>query len=246
MILCVDIGNTATKIATVRGERVVRRAVVGARAGEREVARALARVVRGARLEAAALSSVRPRATDGVVRAIVRASGLYPTVVNHRTPMPIDLAVRFPARVGTDRLCAACGAVGGRGRDAIVVTVGSAVTVNVVLDRVFVGGVIMPGPAMALASMHAFTAQLPKLALGSRVPLRIDDTASAMRWGALLSVAGGIRLAADMLETRSRTRPRRYLTGGDAFLIAPWLGSRWKRVDDLTLHGLARIARLSL
>ena len=75
MILCVDIGNTASKIALVAGARVTRRAVVPALTSERELARACARVLRGTgSLDAAAVSSVRPRATDAVVRMIVRAT----------------------------------------------------------------------------------------------------------------------------------------------------------------------------
>ena len=246
MILCVDIGNTATKIALVAGRRITRRAVIDAGANERALGRAVANVLRGRRpLNGAALCSVRPQATDAVVRAIVRASGLYPTVVNHRTPMPIDLAVRQPARVGTDRLCAACGALDARRRDAIVVTVGSAITVNLVVDRVFMGGVIMPGPGMSLAAMHTFTAQLPQLALAAAAPVRFDDTESAMRWGAVLSAAGGIQLAVDMLHQRARRCPVRFITGGDAARVARWLPHGWKHVPDLTLVGLARIVTLS-
>lgn len=246
MILCVDVGNTAVKIGLVSKGRVVRRAVMASDAVERDVVRACARVVQNARrLEAAALSSVRPDRTVLVARAVSRATGLYPIVVNHRTPMPIEIAVRRPARVGTDRLCAACGAVGERGRDAIVVDIGSAVTVNLVRDRVFLGGVIMPGPATSLAAMHEFTAQLPRLDLESPTPGRFDDTESAMRWGALLSTAGGVRLAVAMLEERSGRRPRRFLTGGHAGRIGRWLPPNWQREPDLTLLGLSRIARYS-
>lgn len=243
MILCVDVGNTATKIALVAGSRVARRASVSAGAGEREVARAMARVLRGAAsLEGAALSSVRPRATDATVRAIVRTTGLYPTVVNHRTPMPIRIAMRQPARVGSDRLCAACGAVGARRRDAIVIDVGSAITVNLVRDRTFVGGVIMPGPATSLAALHAFTAQLPRLDVLA-VPPGIDDTESAMRWGTTLACAGGVRMAVEMLDGRAGRRPARFVTGGYAPRLQRWLPRGWKRAPDLTLLGLALIAR---
>jgi type III pantothenate kinase len=201
-------------------------------------------VVRGTRvLDGAAVSSVRPKATDAIVRAVVRATGLYPIVVNHRTPMPIEIAVRYPARVGTDRLCAACGAVGARRRDAIVVDVGSAITVNLVRDRVFLGGVIMPGPATSLAALHAFTEQLPRLDIESQVPTRIDDTESAMRWGALLAGVGGIRLAVSMLDRRAGRRPQRFVTGGNAPKLSRWLPRDWKRAPDLTLLGLAGIVR---
>lgn len=244
MILCVDVGNTAVKIGWVSGGRVVRRAFVASDASERDVARAIARVVRDApRVEAAALSSVRPDKTVAMARAVSRVTGLYPIVVNHRTPMPIEIAVRRPARVGTDRLCAACGALGARGRDAIVIDAGSAITVNLVRDRVFLGGVIMPGPATSLSAMHEFTAQLPRLDIEAPAPARIDDTESAMRWGVLLAAAGGVRLAVAMLDERSGRRPKRVLTGGHAGRIGRWLPSTWERVPDLTLLGLARIAR---
>lgn len=247
MILCVDIGNSATKIAIVRGTRVVRQAVVPATAPAREIARACARVMRGVRvLEAAALASVRPEATDAVVRIIVGVTGQYPIVVNHRTPMPLRLAVRRPERVGTDRLCAACGALGGRRRDAIVITVGSAITVNLIRNRVFLGGVIMPGPAMSLSAMHTFTAQLPALDIDAPAPGRIDDTESAMRWGATLAGAGGVRLAVEMLDRRVGTRPARFVTGGLAAQLGRWLPAGWNRIPDLTVVGLAGIARYGL
>lgn len=244
MILCVDIGNSATKIATVRGTRVVRQAVVPAAAPVREIARACARVMRGvSALEAAALASVRPEATDAVVRIIVGVTGQYPIVVNHRTPMPLRIAVRRPEKLGADRLCAACGALGDRRRDAIVITVGSAITVNLIQNRVFLGGVIMPGPAMSLSAMHTFTAQLPALDFDAPAPGRIDDTESAMRWGATLAGAGGIRLAVEMLDRRAGKRPTRFVTGGFAARLSRWLPADWKRTPDLTLTGLAGIAR---
>jgi type III pantothenate kinase len=242
VILCVDIGNSATKIAIVNGTRVVRKSVVSAKAPVREVAHACARVMRGARaIDAAALTSVRPDATDAVVRIVVGLTGQYPIVVNHRTPMPMRIAVRRPEKVGTDRLCAACGALGSRRRDAIVITVGSAITVNLIRNRVFLGGVIMPGPAMSLKAMHTFTAQLPDLDIDAPAPARIDDTESAMHWGAVLAGAGGVRLAVEMLDRRAGRRPTRFVTGGYAPRLGRWLPAAWKSAPDLTLLGLAAI-----
>jgi type III pantothenate kinase len=247
MILCVDIGNTATKMGLLRGGRVTARVVTPAEERARAIDQALIRLLRRARnLDGVAISSVRPAATDEWVRAVMRRTGYHPIVVNHRTPMPIGIAVRQPERVGSDRLCAAAGAIRGRRRDAIVITVGTAITVNLVRNRVFRGGVIMPGIGMSLAAMHHFTAQLPKLDLSGPSPGRIDDTESAMRWGALLSGAGGIRLAVDLLEKGSRRRTPRLATGGDTPRIAPWLPPNTLQSPDLTLLGLASIARHNL
>lgn len=246
MILCVDIGNTATKVGLLRGGRVTARVVTPAEEKTRAIDQALVRLLRGARdLDGVAISSVRPAATDEWVRAVMRRTGYHPIVVNHRTPMPIGIAVRQPERVGSDRLCAACGALRGRRRDAIVITVGTAITVNLVRNRVFRGGVIMPGIGMSLAAMHRFTAQLPQLDVDFPAPSRIDDTESAMRWGALLAGAGGIRLAVDVLERR-RGRIPRLVTGGDADRVLQWLPAKTVVAPDLTLLGLAAIARHNL
>lgn len=247
MILCVDIGNTATKLALVRGRRVASRVVVSAEASARAVDHALMRALRGVQnVDSAAVCSVRPASTEMVVRAIMRRAGYHPIVVNHRTPMPLKIAVRQPERVGTDRLCAACGAIRGRRRDAIVITIGTAITVNLVRNRVFRGGVIMPGLGMSLAAMHHFTAQLPQLDLEGPAPKGIDDTESAMRWGVLLSGAGGIRLAINLLEKGGRSRSPRLVTGGDAARMTPWFPPNTLLEPDLTLLGLAAIARYSL
>ena len=241
MMLCIDIGNTATKMGLVTGARVSSRVVIPANAKARSVDQVLVRFLRGVRnIDGVAICSVRPDATNPVVDAVIGATGLYPIVVNHRTPMPLAIAVPRPARVGTDRLCAAYGALRGRRRDAIVITVGTAITVNLVRDRTFRGGVILPGVGMSLAAMHTFTAQLPKLDLEGALPRRIDDTEAAMRWGAVLSGAGGIRLAVELLDRRRHTP--RVVTGGDADRIARWLPSNSVVAPDLTLLGLASIA----
>jgi type III pantothenate kinase len=246
MMLCVDIGNTSTKIAALRGARVLRSARVPSTAPAREVARAVVRVARaGEGIERALVASVRPASTARVVRAIARATGVAAVVVSHRTPMPLTIGVRRPERVGTDRLCAACGAVSGGRRSAIVVDAGSAITVDLVVDRRFFGGVILPGPSTSLAALHQFTARLPAIDFdrGPLAPRRIDDTESAMRWGAALGAVGGIRAAAAMLEAKAGKRLATVVSGGHAARLARLLPEKWELIPELTLLGLAAIGR---
>jgi type III pantothenate kinase len=246
VILCVDIGNTAIKMARVSAGRVAGVVAVPSGAPAGEISRALARCAGHAgRATAAAISSVRPAATGPVVRAIRRELGLEPLVVTVGARLPIVVATRAPGRVGIDRICAACGATRGRSRHAIVVDAGSAITVDLVLDRRFLGGVILPGPQMMLSALHAFTAQLPELSMAGVAAGRIDDTRSAMGWGALLGASGGIRGAVEMLEARSGRRPRRWLTGGHAARLRPRLPGSWSCAPHLTLLGLAAIAELN-
>jgi type III pantothenate kinase len=243
VILCVDIGNTSIKLARIANRRVLDLAVVSSRAPAVEVARALSRVARGA--DSAAIASVRPQATATARVAVRRALGVEPLIVTSRVTLPIDIATLQPSRVGVDRICAACGAMAGRNRHAIVVDAGSAITVDLVLDRRFLGGLIMPGPQMMLSAMHHFTAQLPKLELAGSKRVRFDDTAPAMQAGAMVGSAGAIEAAVRLLRRRADRAVTVWLTGGHAARLRHRLPSSWKYMPGLTLVGLAEIARLN-
>ena len=245
MILCVDVGNSLIKVARVDDGEVgrVTRVESGARAAS--VAAAVRRAAgRSPRPCRAAMVSVYQGANAAVVSALTRACGCAPLVVDHRTVVPLRIEVRRRASLGPDRVCAAVGALGRRGRSRVIVSVGTAITVDLVMDRVFRGGVILPGPELALASLHAHTARLPRLDFrsGAFPPAGIDRTDLAMRWGAGLAAAGGIREAVAMLETRAGRRLPVVVTGGAAARLRPLLPGRFAFRPNRVLAGLAIIA----
>jgi type III pantothenate kinase len=243
MILCVDIGNTSIKMARVEGSRIYDRMSRASDESAERIARLLRRVARDG-FDAAAIASVRPQATTAVRAMIRRDLGVEPFIVTSRARLPLEIATRRPARVGVDRICAACGALAGGGRSAIVVDAGSAITVDLVLDHRFVGGLILPGPQMMLSAMHHFTAQLPDLALTEDRILAFDDTAPAMRSGVVVGSAGAIEGAVEHLRRKAGGhRIPVYVTGGHATRLKSRLPSGWKFKPDLTLIGLAAIAR---
>ena len=243
MILCIDIGNTSTKMARVGGASVRDMMSRPRAATNDQLARLMRRVARDG-VDAAAIASVRPGAT-GAVRAMIRRDlGFEPLVVTSRVDLPIEITTRRPARVGVDRICAACGALPGRARDAIIIDAGSAITVDLVLDRRFLGGLIMAGPQLSLKALHQFTAQLPDLVLSDVRGDAFDDTAPAMLTGATVGTAGAIRAAVELLESRACRRGISvWLTGGHAPRLESRLPSRWKYMPGLTLLGLAEITR---
>jgi type III pantothenate kinase len=244
VILCVDIGNTSIKLARVDGRRIVAMARISSVASSRQMTRAVKRLsVRG--ITHAAIASVRPASTGAMHRAVQHVLDCPVLVVTHRARLPIAIATRRPARVGVDRICAACGALSGRARSAIVVDAGSAITIDLVLDRVLRGGLIIPGPGMMLSALHQFTAQLPDLRV-EHAGGRFDDTAPAMQTGVEVGAAGAILEAVHFLERRARRRPAVWLTGGHAGLVSPHLPTAWRRSPHLTLLGLADIARVGL
>jgi pantothenate kinase type III len=76
--------------------------------------------------------------------------------------LPITAAVEFPDKVGIDRLAGAVAAnrLRNPARPAIVIGVGSAITVDLVgADGVFRGGAILPGIGMSARALDEFASQ---------------------------------------------------------------------------------------
>lgn len=154
-----------------------------------------------------------------------------------------------PARLGADRWAALVGArhrlldraAGGSPRPAVVVMVGTAVTVDA-LDEGgrFLGGCILPGYGLMLAALETGTA-------GLRVPSgEVRDfptnTSDALMSGGTDAIAGAVERMARRLHQRTGQEPAVLLSGGAAIKVAPSLGLPHEMVDTLVFEGLLRLA----
>ncbi len=181
------------------------------------------------------LVSVVPR-VDGLL------DGIVPDLrrVGHMSSLPFRHALADVAATGADRLCNVAAAVGAGLRSALVVDAGTATTVDVLIDGVFVGGVIAPGMAFALEQLGRRAARLAPVPFGE-VPLVAGaDTAAAMSAGAFHAGRGGIEALIDGLQAVHGALPV-VLTGGlGGFLDRPgrFRDSQW------TLRGAALLAGL--
>src|SRR5262245_4148652 len=113
-----------------------------------------------------------------------------------REDLPLQVAVGRPDQVGLDRLLNAVAANSRRrpGTPAVVVDVGSAVTVDRV-DRegVFRGGAILPGFRLMSQALHDYTALLPLVEVPLRPPpVPAPDTVAAIQAGVFHAVTGGV------------------------------------------------------
>ena len=162
--------------------------------------------------------------------------------------LPLGVGLERPDMVGIDRLLDAVAANRLRqsGRPAIVVDLGSAITVDFISpDGVFSGGAILPGIAMSARAMHEFTdllplAQMRELAAPPN-PLG-TSTVAAMRSGLFWGAVGGIRELIDRLSANQPTPADVFLSGGAGPAVAQLLGSATQHVPHLTLAGIALTA----
>ena len=144
---------------------------------------------------------------------------------------------RYDTRqLGADRWAALIGARHVHAGAALVVTAGTATTIDV-LDHegVFHGGLIAPGVDLMKRALAGNTAQL-RLAEGRCVDLP-TCTADAIHMGCLQSQAGAIER---MFHHVAHLPAARCLLGGGAApAIAPLLGIPLRRIDNLVLEGVA-------
>jgi type III pantothenate kinase len=163
--------------------------------------------------------------------------------------LPLRVELERPDMVGVDRLLDAVAANHLRrpGRPAVVVDVGTAITVDLVsAEGGFRGGAILPGIAMSARAMHEFTDLLPLIGmdeLSTPPPALGTATDAAMRSGLYWGAVGAIR---QLIERMAGGQdPEIFLTGGAGPAVAELLGRSARHVPHLTLAGIALTARAS-
>lgn len=137
-----------------------------------------------------------------------------------------------PETVGADRLAQASAAWLRTRGPCVVVSMGTAITIDVVNRRgEFVGGLIAPGLRLMARALHDHTALLPEVE-----PARMKSpvgrhTRDAIRAGISFAAEGLIRAAL------ARSRGRVFGTGGDAPLFRDLFDAL---VPDLALEGVVK------
>ena len=150
-----------------------------------------------------------------------------------------------PTRLGVDRWVALIGArqrvlARGSARPALVVMVGTAVTVDA-LDPAgrFLGGLILPGFGLMLRALEMGTAGL-KAPTGEVVDFPIN-TSDALMSGGADAIAGAVERMHRKLLRSTGLAPVLFMTGGAAVKLAPITDLAFETVDTLIFEGLLQL-----
>ena len=181
------------------------------------------------------LTSVLP-----AVQAALEAQLPQLRVVDHRVDLPFRTEVEDPAAVGADRYCnMAAAAAAGLDR-ALVVDVGTAVTFDVLVDGVFLGGLIAPGPGFSLNQLAARAARLGPVPFAPCPLAAGASTRQAMMAGAWHMGLAGIQGCVHGLQQSHGALPV-VVTGG---LASHFAHQGWFVDPHFTLRGAACLGRL--
>jgi len=160
---------------------------------------------------------------------------------SQRSACGVHNAYAQPERLGVDRWLAVIAAYHNIGGAAFVADAGTALTLDAVDSKGrHLGGLIAPGLGTQRRSLHGST-QVRVDAPQGRAEWLGADTDTAVAWGTLHGSIGLIeRIYAGILREHAPITP--LITGGEAPLLLPYLGSEWMTSPDLVLEGLARVA----
>jgi len=176
---------------------------------------------------------LRERRSDETVRVLTAAD------------LPLTVALPSPEKVGNDRLASAVAANRLRKTDrgALVVDLGTALTVNVISPAgEFLGGAILPGLGTSAVALHEMTDLLPLvdvLSIKSPPAALGTNTQEAMLSGLYWGAVGAVRELKRVLSSAQQAPLDLFITGGYAEVIMAGLGEEARHVPHLTLSGIA-------
>ncbi|MBO4250681.1 MAG: type III pantothenate kinase [Paludibacteraceae bacterium] len=213
MNLCIDQGNSRTKVALMTDEGKMIKHLIYKQFSSSDVERLFDLYD----ITDSIISSV-VNIEAAVVNTLHRRSQHF-VLFDHNTPVPIENKYDSPQTLGQDRLAAA---VGARSlcpdENLLIIDVGSAITYDFVSEKgEYIGGNIAPGLKMRFTMLHRMTKKLPLVDADENelIPLFGTNTRDAIAAGVIRGVSYEVK---GYMRTLQHQMPhfQTFLTGGHA------------------------------
>ena len=252
MLLCIDVGNTDTKLgffglpASGLGLEMVAewRVTTERRRTSDEFGVLFAALFNEAGIalgavRAIAMSSVVPQVDRELREGCTRYFKTDPLVLSGKSQKVMEVRTERPTELGADMLAAAIGARGKYGVPAIVIGYGTATTFSAISrDGAFLGTAIAPGIQVSIDALVARTAKLPQVAFEAPASPIGRETVESLQSGLVYGFVGQTEgMVARFREVLGRDA-RVVATGGLADVVADATPVIQAVDKSLTLEGL--------
>ena len=191
------------------------------------------------------ISSVVPEVNDDIAQAITDLTGIAPhffSVADAKGIIEID--VESPSQLGKDRIADAIGAATCYGTPAIVIDFGTATTFGVIDEnKVFKGGIIIPGVKTSLSALSTRASQLPSITIEKPAHFIGRNTLECMQSGILYGTAAMIDGLIDQILPTLNGAPNIIATGGMSKTIVPHCHHQITIDPYLLFKGLYQISK---
>jgi type III pantothenate kinase len=252
MLLCIDIGNTNTVLATFDGDKLVHswRIKTDSRATADELSLMYRGLLAGDAVEisaVAACSSV-PAALRSLRSMLDRYYGDVPRlVVEPGVKTGVQLAIDNPKEVGADRVVNTLAAYTLYGGPSIVVDIGTTTTFDVISARgEFLGGAFTPGIEISFDALAARAAQLRKVEPAKPRSVIGKNTVECLQSGMHYGYAGLIDRIVDRMTEELGPLRAVIATGGLAPVVLTECQTITHHEPMITLIGLRMVYERNL
>ena len=230
--LCIDIGNTRTKVGLFEGNELLETFILS----EETLLTQVESISSQANIDRILISSVR-NLNQEPFKSLLRKKGVM--LANHMMNTPLSLIYDTPETLGVDRIFAAIGAqVFFPGHSTLSIDAGTCITYDICDPEYnYLGGAISPGLKMRLKALSTFTDNLPDLEI-TDTPVTIGtSTSSSMQMG---SKEGAIfEMNGFITHFKHRFGDLKViLTGGDISFFEQALENAIFAAPNLVLQGM--------
>jgi len=173
MNLCIDIGNTSTKAALYQDGKLV----------EYHKPFGVHQLEEYRKKKATVLVSASGK------NAVLEKHLAKDEYLTHNTKLPIKLEYETPHTLGRDRIATAVGAYAlDPNATWLIIDLGTCLTLDLLHNGTFKGGLISPGVQMRFQAMNSFTAGLPLVEQDYKIPFPGKSTEQSLQVGVCQSI----------------------------------------------------------
>lgn len=244
MFLACDIGNSKIKTGFFKNEKISSIKIF-------EDVDNLIKFVSGKKISAAAVSSVVPDKLKYFKKEFTSLFDLNPVIINKNSKFSLKIDYKTPHTLGIDRICSAEGAFYlynlrykyNKNTFIISIDFGTATTINIIkYNRIFAGGLILPGVGMMFKSLKNETAQLPEVQSSEYKSIIGNSTRSSIASGVINATAGAIKQTIEyLIQKNNNAEIKIFTTGGNAKSVLPYLKYDYMFEQGLVLYGIKAI-----
>ena len=146
-------------------------------------------------------------------------------------------------QVGSDRITNAISLMNGK-NNFIILDFGTATTFDVLVKKIYYGGIIAPGVQLSLNSLSDRATLIPKINLKRITKVIGNNTISAVRSGFFWGYAGLIDKIINLIKKETKKSFIVVITGGFSSLFKNSIKTKANQSQDITINGLIKISKL--
>ena len=146
-------------------------------------------------------------------------------------------------QVGSDRLTNAISIINNKD-NFIIIDFGTATTFDVIINKIYKGGIIAPGVKVSLNSLSDKATLIPKINLKKIKNVIGVDTISAVRSGFFWGYSGLVDNIINLIKKETKKSFKLVITGGFSDLFKNSIKNKLILDKNITIKGLIKISKL--